>query len=119
VREDVVAVRFTAELNCLLCGRNHGSLDGGASWPPQGAALLLRPGDAQPTRVIGWWRLRCTTCGGALMTSEVTSHPVRSTAVVDWATVGIRRGRPPKWLVDERGAAAADAEASLSPPSSP
>jgi hypothetical protein len=111
----VVEVRFTAELNCLLCGRNHGSLDGGTSWPPQGAALLLRPGDAEPTPINGWWRLRCTTCGGALMTSEVTSRTVRSTAVVDWATVGIRRGRPPKWLVDERGATTAD----VSPPSNP
>jgi hypothetical protein len=113
VREAVVGVRFTAELSCLLFGRSHGSLDGGSSWPPQGAALLLRPGDADPTPVTGWWRLRCSTCGGALMTTEVTSHVVRSPAIVDWATVGIRRGRPPKWLVAERVAAIAGA---ISPP---
>jgi hypothetical protein len=116
VREGVVEVRFTAELSCLLCGRSHGSLDGGNSWPPQGSALLLRPGDAHAMPVAGWWRLRCTTCGGALMTSEVTSHTIRSTVAVDWATVGIRRGRPPKWLVDERGAAAASVEAVVAPP---
>src|ERR1700737_1936935 len=98
-------VRFTAELSCLLCGRSHGSLDGGNSWPPQGAALLQRPGDAHATPVNGWWRLHCTTCGGALIATEITSHAVRSPVPVDWATVGVRRGRPPKWLVAEREAA--------------
>ena len=29
-------VRFTAELTCLLCGRSHGSLDGGSTWPGAG-----------------------------------------------------------------------------------
>jgi hypothetical protein len=76
-------VRFTAELTCLLCGRMHGSLDGGSSWPPRGEALLCRPGGAQPTPVTGWWRLRCTTCGGALMATEITCHSVRPGATMD------------------------------------
>jgi hypothetical protein len=77
------SVRFTAELVCLLCGRMHGSLDGGSSWPPRGAALLYRPGGEQPTPVMGWWRLRCATCGGALMANELTCHSVRPGATVD------------------------------------
>jgi hypothetical protein len=98
-------VRFTAELTCLLCGRIHGSLDGGSTWPPRGETLLFRPGDEQPTVVSCWWRLRCGTCGGALLATEISSHLVRQEAAVDWRTVGIRRGRPPNWLVAERAAA--------------
>jgi hypothetical protein len=98
-------VRFTAELTCLLCGRIHGSLDGGSTWPPRGETLLYRSGDEQPTVVSCWWRLRCGTCGGALLATEISSHSVRQEAVVDWRTVGIRRGRPPNWLVAERAAA--------------
>jgi ribosomal protein S27E len=98
-------VRFTAELTCLLCGRSLGTLDGGSSWPPRGEALLYRPGVDQPMPITGWWRLRCTTCGGALMASEVTSHAVRPEAAVDWTPVGVPRGRPPNWLVAERAAA--------------
>jgi len=98
-------VRFTAELTCLLCGRVHGSLDGGDTWPPRGEAMLSLPGSEQPMSVTGWWRLRCATCGGALLATEITSHAVRMEAEVDWRTVGIRRGRPPNWLVAERAAA--------------
>ncbi|HLZ31266.1 MAG TPA: hypothetical protein VKV73_28450 [Chloroflexota bacterium] len=98
-------VRFTAELTCLLCGRVHGLLDGGSSWPPRGEALLLLAGEERPVPIAGWWRLRCGTCGGALLAAEITSHPVRPEAEVDWRTVGIRRGRPPNWLVAERAAA--------------
>jgi hypothetical protein len=101
-------VRFTAELTCLLCGRSHGRLDGGSSWPPRGEALLYRSGVDQPTPTTGWWRLRCGTCGGALMASEVTSHPVRPDAAVDWTTAGIPRGRPPNRLVAEQAAANVD-----------
>jgi hypothetical protein len=98
-------VRFTADLTCILCGRSLGTLDGGNSWPPRGEALLYRPGVDQPMQVTGWWRLRCPTCGGALMATEVTSHPVRSEAAVDWTPVGSRRGRPPNLVVVERSAA--------------
>lgn len=97
-------VRFTADLTCLLCGRSLGTLDGGSSWPPRGEALLYRPGVEQPRPITGWWRLRCATCGGPLMASEVTSHPVRPAATVDWTTTGIPRGRPPNKLVAERAA---------------
>jgi hypothetical protein len=97
-------VRFTAELTCLLCGRMHGSLDAGSTWPPQGEVLLYRPGDTQPRPVTGWWRLRCGTCGGGLMPTEITAHSARPEAAVDLATVRSRRGRPPNWLVTERAA---------------
>ena len=104
-------VRFTGELTCLLCGRSHGRLDGGSSWPPRGEALLYRSGVDQPTPITGWWRLRCGTCGGALMASEVTSHTVRPDAAVDWTTAGIPRGRPPNRLLVERAAANVDPSA--------
>jgi hypothetical protein len=98
-------VRFTAELTCLLCGRIHGSLDGGTSWPPRGEALLVRPGVDQATPVTEWWRLRCSTCGGALLATEITAHAERPEAPVDWTKVRTPRGRPPNWLVAERAAA--------------
>lgn len=98
-------VRFTAELSCLLCGRSLGTLDGGSTWPPRGQALLHRPGCDQPMPIVGWWRLRCATCGGALMATDVTSHPVRPEAAVDWTPVGVPHGRPPNWLRAERAAA--------------
>jgi ribosomal protein S27E len=104
-------VRFTAELTCLLCGRTLGTLDGGTSWPPRGEALLYLPGRDEPMPITGWWKVRCTSCGGALMASEVTSHIVRPEAEVDWTTKGIPRGRPPNWLVAERAAANVDSSA--------
>ncbi len=102
--QTLLPVRFTAELTCLLCGRILGTLDGGASWPPRGETLLYRAGREQPQHVVGWWRLRCDTCGGALLATEITSRAMRPEAAVDWRTVGIRRGRPPNWLVAERAA---------------
>jgi hypothetical protein len=104
-RSAVLPKRFMGELTCLLCGRTLGTLDGGASWPPRGEALLYRPGSDEPTSVTGWWRLRCDTCGGALLATEIISRAMRIEAAVDWRTVGIRRGRPPNWLVAERAAA--------------
>ena len=98
-------VRFTADLTCLLCGRSLGTLDGGSSWPPHGEALLYRPGRDEPTPVAGWWRLRCATCGGALMATEVTSHPVRPEVAVDWTPISARRSHPPNLVVAGRAVA--------------
>lgn len=101
------SVRFTAELSCMLCHRSVGTLDGGSTWPPQGEAMLSRPGCDQPMPITGWWRLHCPTCGGALMATDVTFNLVRTEEVVDWTRTGVPRGRPSNRLVAERAAATA------------
>ena len=92
---------FVAEIVCLLCGREAGTATA-EQWPPTGP-ILFQPPDAQaPTPVRAWWRLRCPVCGGNTAADEVTTRTVRLEPVIDWREVRPRRGRPPKWLVDQR-----------------
>jgi hypothetical protein len=94
---------FVAEITCLLCGREAGTAMADR-WPPTGP-ILFQPPDAQtPTVVRAWWRLRCAACGGNTAADELTTRSVRLEPVIDWREVRPRRGRPPKWLVEQRRA---------------
>jgi hypothetical protein len=55
------------------------------------------------------WRLRCPVCGGNTAADEVTVRSVRLEGPTDWKADRPRRGRPPKWLVEQRQADASDA----------
>ena len=93
-------VQFTVDLGCLLCGRELGALESTA-WPTY-RRVVLRQAGAPPTQLADWRRLRCASCGGAAMPTEVTCRLVRNEAPIDWAAERPRRGRPPKWLVAQR-----------------
>jgi hypothetical protein len=92
---------FVAEISCLLCGREAGNAVADR-WPPTGP-ILFQPPDAKTATVVrAWWRLRCGVCGGNTAAVEVTTRTVRLEAVIDWREVRPRRGRPPKWLAEQR-----------------
>lgn len=52
--------------------------------------------------------LRCAVCGGNTAANEVASRTVRLEPAIDWREVLPRRSRPPKWLVAQLRAAAAN-----------
>ena len=92
---------FVAEIVCLLCGREAGTATA-EHWPPTGPILFQPPGAQAPTPVRAWWRLRCPVCGGNTAADEVTTRTLRLEPVINWSEVRPRRGRPPKWLVEQR-----------------
>ncbi len=99
---------FLAEIVCLLCGRHAGTA-AAEHWPPHGPILFQPPEARVATVVRAWWRVRCTVCGGNRTANEVTTRTVRLEAPIDWRANPARRGRPPKWLVEQRRNAGHDA----------
>jgi hypothetical protein len=95
---------FVAEITCLLCGRETGTAIA-ECWPPTGP-ILFQPPDAQKVTVVrAWWRFRCAVCGGNTAVDEISTRMVRLEPAIDWREVRPRRGRPPKWLLEQRRSA--------------
>ena len=92
---------YLAELQCFLCGSLAGTIESDRKpLPPYG---IWRPGDGRgpAQRVADWRSLRCNRCGGALYT-ETIEAVVRVDEAEELRREAPRRGRPPKWLVEER-----------------
>jgi hypothetical protein len=89
-----------ADLKCYMCGATAGSIERerGSSTP---RVVIERGGHV---RTIGSWetsRLRCPRCGGSVYIDQVEIVDRREEPV-EWEDDGPRRGRPPKWLVEQR-----------------
>ena len=91
---------YLAELQCFLCGSLAGSIESDRKpLPPSG---IYHPADgSRASRVADWRSLRCNRCGGALYTENVEAV-VRHEETDETRREIPRRGRPPKWLVEER-----------------
>lgn len=92
---------YLAELQCFLCGSLAGTIESDRKpLPPYG---IWRPADGRlpAQRVADWRSLRCQRCGGALYTESVEAA-VRHDEGEELRKETPRRGRPPKWLVEER-----------------
>lgn len=91
---------LVAELKCYLCGASAGRIESERQ-PMPPSVILRRDGDANGVRVLDWRRLRCERCQGRVYLEgpEVVTRRVES---FDWSQERPRRGRPPKWLVEER-----------------
>jgi hypothetical protein len=102
---------YVAELQCFLCGHLAGSVEVDRKpLPPFG---IWHPADGSPpTRVADWHALRCPRCGGALYTESVEAM-IRRDDADDIRRDAPRRGRPPRWLVEERRKAREAAESRL------
>ena len=91
---------WVAELQCFLCGSSAGTIEcDRAPLPPHG--LWHAAGGAGPEPVADWRQLRCARCGGALFAESVEAI-VRNDDADELRREVPRRGRPPKWLVEER-----------------
>ena len=102
---------YLAELQCFMCGSMAGSIETDRKpLPPYG---LWHPAAGGPAQRIGDWRqLRCSRCGGALFAESVEAVVRHDEAEGAHREVP-RRGRPPKWLVEERRRLRESAESRL------
>lgn len=89
-----------ADLKCYMCGATAGQIERerGSTVP---TVALERGGNVG---VIESWetsRLRCPRCGGSVYIDQVEIVD-RRIEPIEWDDEGPRRGRPPKWLVEQR-----------------
>ena len=94
--------RVTVEFGCLMCAREFGVLLC-AALPVGGVVTIQQPGGIHIELPIQRLRcLRCTACGGSVLPTEITWEEVRVERRINWTEDRPRRGRPPKWLVEQR-----------------
>jgi hypothetical protein len=102
---------YLAELQCFMCGSLAGSIESDRKpLPPYGIWHPAGGGPAQ--RVADWRQWRCGRCGGALFAESVEAV-VRHDESEGSRREVPRRGRPPKWLVEERRRLRESAESRL------
>jgi hypothetical protein len=91
---------YLAELQCFLCGSLAGSIESNRKpIPPYG---IWHPAEGGPTyRLADWHSLRCQRCGGALLAESVEAVVLHEDTE-ELQREAPRRGRPPRWLVEER-----------------
>jgi hypothetical protein len=91
---------YLAELQCFLCGSTAGAIESDRKpLPPNGVWHPV--GDGPRQQVADWRQLRCNRCGGALFAESIEAV-VRHDENEELRREAPRRGRPPKWLVEER-----------------
>ncbi|HEV7662914.1 MAG TPA: hypothetical protein VGQ62_05215 [Chloroflexota bacterium] len=91
---------YLAELQCFLCGSTAGSIESDRKpLPPHGVWHPIGGGPRQ--RVADWRQIRCPRCGGGLFAESVEAV-MRDDDSEELRREAPRRGRPPKWLVEER-----------------
>ena len=90
-----------AELKCYLCGTSAGSLE--RERDNRGAEMTFKPAGARrASQVTELARLRCPRCGGGVYVDSVEIVD-RRIEPLDWDEDDTpRRGRPPRWLVEQR-----------------
>ncbi|MDQ3810675.1 MAG: hypothetical protein M3336_10335 [Chloroflexota bacterium] len=91
---------YMAELQCFLCGSAVGSIEmDGNPLPAHG--MWHPPAGGAPRPVSDWRQLRCPRCGGALFAESIEAV-ARHDDSEELQREVPRRGRPPKWLVEQR-----------------
>jgi len=91
---------YLAELQCFMCGSLAGSIETDRKpLPPYG--IWHPAGGGASQRLANSRQVRCSGCGGALFAESIEAV-VRHDESEELRREAPRRGRPPKWLVEER-----------------
>jgi hypothetical protein len=78
-----------------------------------GTIVIQQPGDFRMEIAVDQLRfLRCPTCRGSILPTEIIREEVRVERRIDWSEERPKRGRPPKWLVEQRRQNGLDRDAS-------
>src|SRR5438067_5295555 len=88
------------DLKCYMCGATAGSIERERGSTAHRVALE-RSGSVGIISALETSRLRCPRCGGSVYVDQVEIVD-RRTEPIEWEDEGPRRGRPPKWLVEQR-----------------
>ncbi len=89
MQQPIIRTFVLAELKCYMCGANAGSIE-------------HEQGDMSGHMAVQKAsRLRCARCGGSTYIDQLDTIE-RRFEPVEWEDEGPRRGRPPKWLVEQR-----------------
>src|SRR6185503_18298103 len=91
---------YQAELQCFLCGSLAGAIESDRK-PLPADGLWYPAGGGSAVPMADWRHMRCNRCGGALF-AESVDMVVRHDESEELRREVPRRGRPPKWLVEER-----------------
>jgi hypothetical protein len=99
--QPIIRTFLLADLKCYMCGASVGSIE--RERGSTGPTVSIQRAGGQIGRIGSWEtsRLRCPRCGGSVYIDQVEIVD-RRTEPVEWADEGPRRGRPPKWLVEQR-----------------
>jgi hypothetical protein len=84
--QPIVRTFVLTDLKCYMCGATAASIE-------------RERGSTVPQ--VGVGRMRCPRCGGSLYVDQVEIVD-RRIEPIEWEDDGPRRGRPPKWLVEQR-----------------
>jgi hypothetical protein len=98
--QPIIRTFMLADLKCYLCGAGAGSIERERD-VKQTRMAITRAGTVGTIAASDTSRLRCPRCGGPVYVDEVDIIDRRSEPV-EWEDEGPRRGRPPKWLVEQR-----------------
>ena len=103
---------YLAELQCFLCGSLAGSIESDRKpLPPYG---IWHPADGGPLQRESPTGASCAALAAAARCyAESVEAVVRHDEAEELRREAPRRGRPPKWLVEERRQAREDAESRL------
>ena len=98
--QPTIRTYMLVDLKCYMCGATAGSIE-----REQGVATprvsLERGGNVGTIEAWQTSRLRCPRCGGSVYVDQVEIVD-RRVEPPEWEDEGPRRGRPPKWLVEQR-----------------
>ena len=92
---------LVGELVCHLCGTTAGTIQSEQQPLPRTVKFTAAGSDKQVV-VLDWRRLRCARCGGGLFVEDLDTVRQRIEPKNIWDDERPRRGRPPKWLVEQR-----------------
>ena len=100
MQQPTIRTFVLADLTCYMCGASAGSIEQEQGSTPTRVAIM-RGGRRGSIGVWDTSRLRCPRCGGSVYVDSVEIVD-RRYEPLDWEDDGPRRGRPPKWLVEQR-----------------